>query len=168
MTKLKITEEDGLHKEWYEEASKQTLETLPAFLNKLVSEYDHDYGTICHATAASAVGAAWAIGNDPNHGITNHQAGGIMWLFIQNWMGIDSPLRLMNFKDMLYPQYENKFQKTISQETFDYLQTKAKELLAEENHYTKPNVELHWRSIINGEVPFGYTLEPKEENEKKI
>ena len=31
------------------------LETLPAFLNKVVNDYQHDYGTICEAVAVAAM-----------------------------------------------------------------------------------------------------------------
>ena len=48
-----ITELDGLQEEWYKEAKSQTMETLSTFITGLVSNYEHDYGTICHAITAS-------------------------------------------------------------------------------------------------------------------
>lgn len=78
MTKIQITEELGLHKEWYEEAKKQTLNTLPAFVSNLVENYSHDYGTICHAITAAALGAANAVEESPEGGITGFQANCIM------------------------------------------------------------------------------------------
>ena len=80
-----ITEEMKIHEEWYKQAKEQTLETLPAFLNHLINDYGHDYGTICHAIAAGAIGAAYALERSPQGGITGFQAGCIMWCFIRHW-----------------------------------------------------------------------------------
>jgi len=68
-----IREEDGIQKEWYEEARKMTVEQLPMFLKKLVEDYQHDYGTICHAVAAGALSAAHAVNHSPTGGITGFQ-----------------------------------------------------------------------------------------------
>lgn len=38
-----------IKEEWKGEARKCTLETLPVFLQKITTEYQHDYGTICPA-----------------------------------------------------------------------------------------------------------------------
>ena len=46
MDKIAITEEMHLEKEWFANAKKQTLETLPAFMNHVLNDYCHDYGTI--------------------------------------------------------------------------------------------------------------------------
>lgn len=81
----KITEEDKVHLEWYKQASKQTLETLPSFLKNLMEGYNHDYGTVCHALAAGAVATAWAMNAHDNGGITGFQAGAVMWEFIKGW-----------------------------------------------------------------------------------
>lgn len=157
--KKQITEKSGEHKKWYEEASKQTLESLPEFLSHLANNYMHDYGTICHAVAASALAAAHAMNASPVGGISGFQAGCIMWEFIQKWMNYKSPLRLIDYGNMLYPQYKNKFEKTISKETWEYLQKEAYKLLAEDNETASPNVINHWKSIAAGVVPFGYQLE---------
>jgi hypothetical protein len=157
--KKKITEKSGEHNKWYEEASKQTLESLPEFLSHLANNYVHDYGTICHAVAASALAAAYAMNASPAGGITGFQAGCIMWEFIQKWMNYKSPLKLIDYGNMLYPQYKNKFDKTISKETWEYLQKEASKLLAESNEITSPNVINHWKAITEGVIPFGYRLE---------
>ena len=49
----KITEEDGTHKAWMSRAKDMTLADLPEFLRELTEDYQHDYGTICHAIAAA-------------------------------------------------------------------------------------------------------------------
>ena len=146
------------YKNWYEEAKKQTIETLPEFMNKILGGC-YSYESIPEAIAACAVGAAWAADHHPNGGITGFQASWVMWQFIQNWMGKQDScgLKLIDYDDMLYPQYDYKFcDKTIDRSTWEALQKKAAEYLAEDRGVEE--VKAHWRSIVNGVVPFGYTV----------
>jgi hypothetical protein len=154
-----IKEEMGLQKAWYAEAHDMTLDKLPAFLKKLTEGYGHDYGTICHAIASAAIAAAWAVERSPEGGITGFQAGAIMWQFITHWMSEyeDKPVRLVNYENMLYPQYEDKFSKTISPDTWEWLQAEAKKRLADVSG-AHGAVSNHWKSIANGNVPFGYEV----------
>lgn len=154
----KLQEEDGTYKEWYKRAKTITVETLPDFIRSLTEDFEHDYGTICHAMSAAAIAAANAIQKSPQGGITGFQAGCVMWGFISHW-GIfpdGNPLRLLNLSDMLYPQMEHKFT-AISGEDWAWLKEEAASLLATtEGH---PNVRAHWQSIVDGIVPFGMTME---------
>lgn len=153
----RITEEDGIHKDWYKKNPKN-LEELMKFLKSLQEDYSHDYGTICHALAAGAVATCHALNSGPQGGITGFQAGAVMWEFIRYWMGYkDEPMRLLRYKNMLYPQYEKDY-RTISKETWDWLQSKAKERLSAKGH-AHGAVVAHWKSIIDGKVPFGYQVE---------
>ena len=187
-------ERKALRQSWYDEARKQTNETIPSFLQKLF-DYKHDYSvvetiepgepvdviggrtsrakefmppafnTICYACSAAAVAAATAINN--NHGFPR---GAIMWEFITGWFQEeDKPMRLVKFENMLYPQYKSDFDKTISQETADWLISKAKEKLKlyPDKDCTcyqaaHPTVIAHWQSIAKGELPFGYKVVGKE------
>lgn len=150
--------ENERYKKWYEDAKEQTLETLPAFMKKILDE-PQTYDSIVEAIAACAVGAAWAAAHSPNGGITGFQGSWVMWRFIQYWMRIEEsePLKLVRYNEMLYPQYNYKFAKTISRDTWDWLQEKADKYL-NENGYAHPDVVAHWKSIVNGVVPFGYTV----------
>lgn len=165
MTPQKITEEQKVHPAWYEEARQQTVETLPAFIKKLSEDYEHDYGTICHAIAAGAIGAAWAVDRSPHGGITGFQAGAIMWEFILHWNynGNRCGLRLLDYDKLLYPQYADMFEKTISQETMDKLQAEAKSILTDgkDIQTTHPDVLNHWKSLAEGNPPFGLTVTAK-------
>lgn len=154
-----ITEEMGIHEEWYTQAKQQTFETLPAFLKHLEEDYRHDYGTVCHAMAAAALGATWAMDHAPGGGITGFQAGAVMWQFIHHWMGDNGPMRLVKFDEMLYPQHAARFDKVISKNTFKYLQEEAAKKLVQPDPQTHPAVLAHWQSIANGVVPFGYKIE---------
>lgn len=158
----KINEEQHLEKKWFKDAKEQTIETLPAFINHIMNDYEHDYGTICHAVSACALAAAWAANNHEQGGITGFQAGFVMWDFIRQWMyeSNKTSLKIIDYDKMLYPQYEGKFDKIISKETFDCIQKAAQENLdriknGDEAH---PYVIKHWESIAAGNVPFGYRI----------
>ena len=117
------------------------------------SEYEHDYGTICHALSAVAVQAARVMDRQSQGGIT----GFVMWEFIRNWMHIEGAASLVQYEHMLYPQYAGKFDKTISADIFKWLQEEAVKRLAD-SEYMHPNVVAHMESIVGGVVPFGYTI----------
>lgn len=179
----KITEEMRLHDEWYKEVKNITIETLPKFLKKLSEDYEHDYGTICHAVTASALAAAKAMDRSPQGGITGFQASCIMWGFIKEWMHIkNEPLRLIKYDQMLYPQHSETFT-SITHDTWKWLQKRAieklykvlifkkfgiKEILFRRfdkpgTHYSDqtnvhPEVFVHWKSVASGRVPFGYVV----------
>ncbi|SOY79970.1 hypothetical protein CBM2599_A120535 [Cupriavidus taiwanensis] len=153
-----IKEEDGLQQQWYEEAKKMTVEGLPAFIQKLTTEYVHDYGTICYAVAAAGIAAMHAVNKSDQGGITGFQAGCITWELLRHWSHIEAPARITEFRNMLFPQYEHKFC-AISSETWEILQEEAKKSLAEKGDGIHPNVRAHMESIVAGTVPFGYRVE---------
>jgi hypothetical protein len=150
-----ITEEQGIHKQWYEEARKMTIKKLPKFMRKLDRKYQHDYGTICHAVTASALAGAYAMDHGSQGDITGFQAGYIMWNFISKWMCVEGqPLRLIYFEKMLYPQYESMFEKTITADTWQWLQKQARTNLDEQSGACE-KIRAHWQSIVDGKIPFG-------------
>ena len=158
----KINEEQHLEKDWFKEAKEQTIETLPKFINHIMNDYEHDYGTICHAIAACTLAAAYSANRHEQGGITGFQAGFVMWDFIKEWMYSNNrtALRIVNYDDMLYPQYKDKFDKIISKKAFECLQKAAQEGLDEvkQGREAHPNVIKHWESIVAGNVPFGYKI----------
>ena len=93
-------------------------------------------------------------------GITGFQAGCVMWDFIKDWSfrGNKCGLKIVNYDDMLYPQYNYKFQKTIKKDTFEALQ-KAAENNLKKHQFSSSAVIKHWKSIVDGNVPFGYIIE---------
>jgi|SRR6185503_73070 len=157
----KITEEMKIHDQWYKDAREMTLDKLSEFLKKLTTEYEHDYGTICHAMAAGAIATCWAINKTDQGGITGFQAGAIMWEFIRKWMSIECPARLIEYDKMLFPQHANRFENTISQNIWKWLQEEANKRIKENelsSMKAHPNVLAHWESIKNGVVPFDYKI----------
>lgn len=157
--KITVTEEMHPEKEWFEEACHMKAENLLAFYEKMTHTYNHDYGTACHAVAACALAAAWAACGENDTGLSGFQAGFVMWDFIKNWTktGNECGLRLVDYDDMLYPQNEEKFDKTIYKDNWEMIQKKAIENLKRENE-VHPAVAEHWRKIAEGIVPFGYRV----------
>ena len=116
-----------IKKEWLRKARDATVETLPVFLKEITESYQHDYGTICHATAIAAIAAANAVNHSSAGGITGFQAGAVMWGFIKEWnyCGNKTGLRLFDYDDFLYPQYADKFQKVIPKKVWDSIRKEA-------------------------------------------
>lgn len=154
-----VTEEMHPEKAWFAEAGKMTEEELPGFYERIIHGYNHDYGTACHAVAACALAAAWAACGDNDIGLSGFQAGFVMWDFIKNWTKIGNVcgLKLVDYDDMLYPQYEEKFEKTICKDNWEMVQKKAIKNLERERE-VHPAVAEHWRKIAEGVVPFGYRV----------
>lgn len=149
-----ITEANA-RKQWNEEASKVTLDTLHEFVRHLTSDYELGYGTICHAMAAAMRAAMSAVDKSGRGGITGFQAGCVMWEVLEHSFRIKG--RLVQYEDLLYPQYERKFN-AISRETFAEVRKLAQERLAKggEMHH---DVRAHMERIAErGEVPFGLVL----------
>jgi hypothetical protein len=160
----KIREEDGLHKTWPAEArAVKSIWGFIRFHDKLMNGYNHDYGTICHAVAALGVaGTCLANHNRVNGGVTGYQASAIMWEWLNGWgTGPKNIGRMLDYEDMLYPQYEKKFNQ-LSRSAWAFLQEKAAKSLAE-NPDASPRVRAHWQTIVDGNIPFGWGLEPTNE-----
>lgn len=157
----KETVAEAMHpeKEWFAEAAKMTMDELPDFMNRLTHGYNHDYGTAVHAVSACALAAAWAACREDDIGLTGFQAGFVMWDFIRNWTktGNKCGLRLLDYDDMLYPQCEEKMDKSISKANWEALQKEAEKNLeiVKDAH---PKVIEHWKNITEGSVPFGYKV----------
>jgi hypothetical protein len=161
MDKEVITEEMHLEKEWFAQAREQKLETLPAFMNHILNDYGHDYGTICHAISACALAAAYAADSSEQGGITGFQAGAVMWDFVRQWSYSNNKttLRIIDYDNMLYPQYREYFEgRTISESTWELIQNEAKKRLEENGPVSKEVIE-HWKNIVNGVIPFGFKIQ---------
>lgn len=161
--KIPLNESDETTKaiieSWREDSKNLTLEELPDFLNMLMTRYSHDYGTICHALAVGATATMWAMNKEEQGGVTGFQAGAITWEVIQNWDSSkrDKPMTLTMYDQMLYPQYDHKFEKTITKGTWEWLQEEAEKNLEKETS-AHENVIKHWHSIVDGVIPFGYKI----------
>lgn len=147
----------------YEKAQKvKTKKELDTLLKEIMDPKSeaNDYGKICYAMAAAMEATLNYINRGPNGGITGFQASMIGWEMVmkllvhgENKCG----LRLVDYENMLYPQYEDKFEKTIDKDTWEALQKEAKKRLAEVKG-AHPEVIKHWKKIAEGKVPFGYKV----------
>lgn len=125
-----------------------------------MNDYVHDYGTCVRAIACLALAGAHY--GAENQGITGFQAGCVMWDFIRGWTfkNNECGMRLLNYDDLLYPQYTRAFN-TISEETWELVQEKAKEYL-EIKHGANDEVRKHWESIVDGKIPAGLKIDTEE------
>lgn len=157
---IKINEGMKLHNDWYKKAKQiKTDEELRDFKNKLLNNYIHDYGTICHAITALGIGMMTLVDNSKQGGITGFQAGAIMWEFIKHWNYTNNKcgIKLIDYDKMLFPQYEGDFNKIITESIFKLLQDEANKNLNDKS-FASPNVINHWEKISKGVAPFGYKI----------
>lgn len=80
---------------------------------------------------------------------------------------------LHEWRDFIYPQFAEKYEardKVISRFAWQWVQEKARQALKETESqncdgamesYAHENVVRHWKSIIRGEVPFGYRIKKR-------
>ena len=166
----------------------EDFDKLVEFLKDVRDNYNTDYGTAPRAIAQASVATAWYLAYV--FGITGFQAGFVMWDFIRDWQyrNNECGLKIIDYDNMLYPQYEYKFtEKTISKRQWEALQKKAQKEIdriqetvesynrnqAEgmekfinkegrdwvETDFCNVRVLNHWKSIVEGIVPFGYRVE---------
>ena len=156
--KKRLIEEMHPEKEWFEEARDiDTIDGLASFVGHILYDYEHDYGTACHAVSACALAAAHV--GCKSEGLTGFQAGFVMWDFIRQWLMSSNKcgMKLIDYDDFLFPQYDYKFEKIIKKDIWETIQKQAKENL--ENHKdAHEEVRKHWQNIVNGIVPFGYKV----------
>lgn len=154
------TEFEKLREELFNRAKNEirTPEDLKAFADELKEKYSSGYNETGLASAALAIAAAEM--SAKVFGLTGFQFGWVMWQFIDNAIisDHDCGMRLMNFNEMLYPQYEDNFEKTITKDTWSRLQKKASETLADRTDFLATRVKNHLESIVDGNIPFGYKL----------
>lgn len=167
---ITATTEQEFKKQAYEIAkSVNTTDELAEFIN-FISNYPLDYGTVVYAQCAVMLAAQHVMDVGEQGGITGFQAGFIGWEMVKQFMRVgDCGLSLRDWENMLYPQYEEKFEKTIPRDIFEGLQKKAKERIEKADAATQeekdkfgyglhPEVRKHMESIVNGVVPFGYVI----------
>lgn len=167
MDKIEITEENriALCEEWAKEAKEVSPETLQSFINHVMNDYKHTYDSIVRAISVCSYATACSCNKMEQGGITGWQASNVMWEFIRLWSKPNNKcgLRLIDMDDMLYPQYEDRFDKTLSKFNYESLVKEAKARIKEDDESTNSmkahwKVRRHWEFIANGGIPFGYRL----------
>lgn len=135
----------------------KTIEELASLIEEVKTNFNYDYGVAPRTIGAVAVVVANYL--SCAMGITGYQASLAMWDFISGYIHTSNKcgMRLLDYDDMLYPQYYYKYAKTISTRVWKALQKEAKEKI-KENKDAHPDVIEHWQSIVKGIVPFGYVV----------
>lgn len=135
----------------------KSFDDLTAFLKDVEENYNTDYGGAPRAIAQASLAVAWHLAGV--FGITGFQAGCTMWDFICDWSYSHNKtgMRIVDYDDMLYPQYAYKFEKIIRKSTWTDIQNEAKQRLNDTPN-AHPEVRAHWQSIVDGVVPFGYKV----------
>ena len=156
MEVIAVKEEDGTHKKWCEEAKAvKTVAHLAVFVTRMRDGYQHDYGTICHAAAASAIAAANCVDAGPAGGITGFQASAIFWEFTKAWgcFSSDGPKKMVMFENLLYPQYDHDFAGCpVTRSTKAWLVQEANKKLGE-SVKAESTVEKRWKLWADGGHP---------------
>jgi hypothetical protein len=154
-----MSEEAKYREEIYPVADKVKNKTDFNKLMKSIITRQHDYGTIVVGMAAAMRGAMRLVDSSKSGGITGFQASCVMWELVPLLTMKKPPMRLISYNDMLYPQYEDKFQKTIDPSTWEHLQTEAHKILSKDQPVPiAETVQTHLQTIVDGQVPFGYTV----------
>lgn len=140
---------------------------LKIFAEKLIGHCEDETGVDFYEDSANSTKAlveAAITMMKKQYGLSCFQMGCILWDIIDRLVldEHDVGLELVNYNNMLYPQYEYRFEKTISKECWEEMQKKAKELIENDKKdpYLSANNDVleHWKKIVDGEVPFGYTV----------
>ena len=160
MAKRKITpeecrtlDESGLRDA--ELPSPKTEEELLAQLSALVDR-EHDYGTCVYAMSLGALAAFHYVAH--KLGVTGFQASCADMDFIARTRNWEHGGRVLDYGDLLYPQYEEKFDGlgfwALIRENITDLAKAAREKLAKhqgappEESFAHPNVMAHWEAIV--------------------
>lgn len=142
----------------------KTFDGVANLVLDFLEKYEHGVDTLPHVVAVAAVAAATVVANSPqgqavgmDKSVMAHNLA--TWKFIGEFGGFDEgPMRLLQYGQMLYPQTEKKFEKTIDKATMGWLEEKAKEAL-ESGREIAPKVRMHLECISVGIPPFGYAIE---------
>jgi hypothetical protein len=124
---------------------------LTAIVNAL-TERQHDYGTCVYAMSMSALAAFYYVSH--KLGVTGFQAGCADMDFIKRTRGMEGGFRILNYGDLLYPQYCNRdhfpdhVDLLANPDIRKGLREKARERLAEKTH-AHPNVKAHWERLVS-------------------
>lgn len=139
----------------------KSFEDLTAFLKEVEVNCNCGYGEAPRAMAQACLAVAYYLSD--KFGITGFQAGFVMWDFIRDWNYRHNKcgLRLVDYDNMLYPKYDDRFEKAIDRDTWKALQKQALENLEKDSEYIHPDVIEHWQSIVDGVVPFGYKVKDR-------
>ena len=143
---------------WYERAGQcRTREDVEKLEQELINGYSHDYSSSAEAAVACILAEAWHMSSEL--GLTGFQAGCIGLRFLSRWSYSTNRLglRIVDFDNLLWPQYSEYFRKRITDAEWERLKQEASKLLSDTPNAAQ-NVKNHWQRLADGYIPFGYEL----------
>lgn len=136
-----------------------TIEELVEYI-KALEERSHDYGTCVYAMSMSATAAFNYIAR--KLGVTGFQASCADMDILRRTRNLESGFRVLNFENLLYPQYCNDEHfpswKELIAENIAELSKEAQKRLDKSDGDTiptHPNVKAHWELLASGIIPKG-------------
>lgn len=135
----------------------KTLAGLATFITELQAK-KHDYGTIVVAMAAAMKATMSVMDAGPSGGITGFQASCVAWELLPalTLMDMNAGAKIIAFADLLYPQYDSKFDTRIGAECAKRLTEMAKKKIDEEKKTggdIHPDVYKRWKDVSKGKFP---------------
>jgi hypothetical protein len=150
----------------YDKANEvKNKKDLDKLLREVIKSKDLDYGKIVYAICGCMIATCNYIDRSQVGGITGFQAGFIGWEMIKEYtitFNNQFGMKILNYGDLLYPQSEERFEKTLDKDTWEALRKKAYENMKDSPN-AHPKVFNHWKSIVRGEVPFGFVVKENED-----
>lgn len=141
----------------------KSMDELTSYINGLIKQ-EHDYGTCVYAVSMASVAAFNYVASEL--GITGFQAGCADMDIIRRTRNIKGPFKLVDYADILYPQYGNKFlNQEIPSSVWEWIKEEAQKHL-NEKEFCSPTVIEHWKSLVAGKVPFGMSVTTPRSDER--
>ena len=141
---------------WYKEIDTLTSKSkYNAFVSKLISGYEHDFGTSLRALACIVNATIRFYGG----GLSNFQASYLMWKILEKTFCIKDSvgLKIVRYEDLLYPQLVYHFDNELDKSQHEKLIELAKKNLVESTEAVK-EVREHWEKIAKGWLPKNVSL----------
>lgn len=148
-------------KDWAEKAYNTELNELPALIDDIVKKYNLESIQKINLVVVSTVALLKNFYENRLFEMSEQEVDQSKWIILKSiFPNIgDGPVSIMKWNNLLSPTSDPYFH-TIPAEIFADIQDSAR-LLVERHESGKQNfsdIEMdHWRSIVDGVVPFGYT-----------
>lgn len=148
--KWPLSEDDMMN---LESVSPKSGEELIDFIMNLVKYENNDYGTAARSLTLAAEAAFNYIAH--MFDVSGFQAGYAQMGFMIRMRNIKSRLKILNYDNLLYPQYLDDFRITPEQcirENASWLKKRAKEELKKATEWTDEKVVEHWKYLAGMKV----------------
>lgn len=131
----------------------KTEEELLEVIRNVIKYEGNSYGTAARSLTLVAEAAFNYIAHV--FGVTGFQASCAELSFLVRMRGIKSRIKILNYDDLLYPQYLEKFRispEECIKENASWLKEQARQKLEEDDDLAAERVREHWKFLANMEV----------------